>query len=84
MITYYPIIKGREIVLNSNESNRIQTQIGRKGLYHVMKRIVMIQVQVLNYKKIGQSYLKYKGSAEILYKSNNRSKLMEYRSNSSL
>ena len=64
LITYYPIIKGREIVLNSNESNRIQTQIGRKGTIsrYENRNDTSSSAEL---QKIGQSYLKYKGSAEI-------------------
>ena len=64
VITYYAIVKGREIVLNSSESNRIQTQIGRKGIisrYENRNDTTSSQELI----KIGQSYIKYKGSAEI-------------------
>jgi hypothetical protein len=67
VITYYPIVKGREIVLNSIESTRISNQIGRKGtISRYENRNDTLSSQELI--KIGQSYIKYKGSAEITLK----------------
>ena len=67
VITYYPIVKGREIVLNSEESTRIQNQINRKGtISRYENRNDTLSSQELI--KIGQSYIKYKGSAEITLK----------------
>ena len=67
VITYYPIVKGREIILNSNESGRIETQIGRKGIIsRYENRNDSTSSQELQ--KIGQSYIKYKGKAEITLK----------------
>ena len=67
IITYYPIVKGREIVLNSSESTRISNQIGRKGtISRYENRNDTLSSQELI--KIGQSYIKYKGSAEITLK----------------
>ena len=67
VITYYPIIKGREIVLNSTERTRINTQIGRNGtISRYENRNDAISGQELI--KIGQSYIKYKGNAEITLK----------------
>ena len=64
-ITYYPLVKGREIAINSNETNRIETQINRKG---VISRYENRNdtTDSLELQKIGQSYIKYKGSAEII------------------
>lgn len=67
IITYYPIVKGREIILNTGESTRIETQIGRKGtLSRYENRNDTTSSQELQ--KIGQSYIKYKGQAEIQLK----------------
>ena len=64
VITYYAIVKGREIILNSTESNRIESQINRKGtISRYENRNDTTSSQELI--KIGQSYIKYKGSAEI-------------------
>ena len=67
VITYYPIVKGREIILNSGETTRIGTQIGRKGtLSRYENRNDTTSSAELQ--KIGQSYIKYKGQAEISLK----------------
>jgi hypothetical protein len=67
VITYYPIVKGREIVLNSTESSRISNQINRKGtISRYENRSDATNSTELQ--KIGQSYIKYKGSAEITLK----------------
>lgn len=67
IITYYPIVKGREIVLDPSESTRIQTQIGRKGTIsrYENRKDASSSAEL---QKIGQSYLKYKGTAEITLK----------------
>lgn len=65
VITYLPIIKGRQVVSNSNEIQRINTQINRNGViarYETRNDILNIN----ELEKIGQTYLKYKGSAEII------------------
>lgn len=67
VIIYYPIVKGREIILNSNEVSRINNQINRKGTisrYENRKDATSSQ----ELQKIGQSYIKYKGNAEITLK----------------
>jgi hypothetical protein len=67
VITYYPIVKGREIILNSTESTRISNQIGRKGtISRYENRNDTTSSQELI--KIGQSYIKYKGSSQITLK----------------
>ena len=67
VITYYPIIKGREIILNSGETIRISNQIGRKGtISRYENRNDTTSIQELQ--KIGQSYIKYKGQPEIKLK----------------
>jgi CRISPR/Cas system CMR-associated protein Cmr5 small subunit len=65
VITYTPIIKGRQVVSNGNEIDRISEQINRKGVIaRYETRNDIVDLQSLN--KIAQTYLKYKGSAEIL------------------
>jgi hypothetical protein len=67
VITYYPIIKGREIILNNYETQRIEEQIGRKGtISRYENRNDTSSSSELQ--KIGKSYIKYKGSAEITLK----------------
>lgn len=67
VITYYPLVKGREIILDANESSRISTQIGRKGtISRYENRNDTLSSAELQ--KIGQSYIKYKGTAEITLK----------------
>lgn len=67
IITYYPIIKGREIILNNDETQRIEEQIGRKGtISRYENRNDTSSSSELQ--KIGKSYIKYKGSAEITLK----------------
>ena len=72
VITYYPIVKGREIVLNSSENARIQEQIGRKG---IIARYENRNDTTSSYElqKIGQSYIKYKGLPELTIKITSRS-----------
>ena len=67
VITYYPLVKGREIILNSIESTRINNQINRKGTIsrYENRNDTTSSVEL---QKIGQSYLLYKGKAEITLK----------------
>ena len=67
VITYYPIVKGREIILNNDETNRIAEQIGRKGTIsrYENRNDTSSSAEL---QKIGQSYIKYKGTAEIKLK----------------
>ena len=64
VISYYPIVKGREIVLNTTEINRIKEQINRKGTIsrYENRNDTTSSNELI---KIGQSYIKYKGNAEI-------------------
>lgn len=67
IISYYPIVKGREIVINNDEINRINNQTDRKGIisrYENRNDTTSSQELI----KIGQSYIKYKGNAEITLK----------------
>jgi hypothetical protein len=74
IITYYPIVKGREIVLDSAETSRISNQINRKGtISRYENRNDATNSNELQ--KIGQSYIKYKGTAEITIKVISRNNL---------
>ena len=67
VIVYYPIVRGREISLNPQEISRVATQIGRKGtISRYENRNDATSSAELS--KIGQSYIRYKGSAEIILK----------------
>lgn len=67
IIEYYPIVRGREIVLNAPEITRVATQINRKGTISRYENR-NDATNSLELAKIGQSYIKYKGSAEIILK----------------
>ena len=65
VITYTPLIKGREVVYNSPEVERINNQLGRKGVVaRYEQRNDVLSSEELE--KIGQTYIKYKGSAEVI------------------
>lgn len=64
VITYTPIVEGRQIVNNSNEINRVATATGVKGVIaRYENRNDATTSEELQ--KIGQSYIKYKGVPEI-------------------
>ena len=64
IINYIPIIEGRQIVYDEDEVVRIQTNTGRKGtIARYENRNDVLSSDELN--KIGQTYLRYKGSPEI-------------------
>ena len=64
---YYPVVRGREIITNPNEISRISTQTNRNGqITRYENRNDTTSSTELA--KIGQSYIKYKGSAEITLK----------------
>ena len=67
LISYYPIVRGREIVINSSEISRIANNTGRKGTIsrYENRNDTTSSSELV---KIGQSYIKYKGSAEITLK----------------
>ena len=64
IITYIPLIEGRQIVTNSNEITRVANATGVKGIVARYEQrndaITSTELQ-----KIGQSYIKYKGVPEI-------------------
>lgn len=63
-INYLPIVNGREIVTNEVERLRVESSLGRKGtIARYEKRNDVSSSQELS--KIGQAYIRYKGSAEI-------------------
>lgn len=63
-IEYIPLVRGRQVVKNDDEINRIATQTNRKGIIaRYEKRSDILNSNELN--EVAQSYLRYKGSAEI-------------------
>ena len=63
-VVYTPLVKGRQIVYNTDEVNRINSQTGRKGVIaRYENRKDVLSSEELN--KVGQSYIRYKGSAEV-------------------
>ena len=64
VITYVPIVEGRQIVTNSTEISRVATATGVKGIVsRYENRNDAITSNELQ--QIGQSYIKYKGVPEI-------------------
>lgn len=65
VITYIPLLKGRQIIYNNDEVSRINSQIGRKGVISRYEtRNDILSSDELD--KVGKSYIKYKGTAEII------------------
>lgn len=63
-VIYTPLVKGRQIIYNTDEVNRINSQTGRKGVIaRYENRNDVLSSEELN--KVGQSYIRYKGSAEV-------------------
>lgn len=64
-VIYTPLIKGRQVVYNTIETNRIANQINRNGVIsRYENRNDILSSDELQ--KVGENYIKYKGSAEIL------------------
>ena len=65
VVSYTPLVKGRQVVYNTDEVNRINTQIGRKGVIsrYEQRNDVLSSDEL---EKIGQTYIKYKGTPEII------------------
>lgn len=63
-VVYQPLVKGRQIVYNNDEINRVANQIGRKGIIarYESRNDVYSSDEL---EKIGETYIRYKGSAEI-------------------
>ena len=65
VISYTPLVKGREVILNSTEISRINANTGRKGtISRYETRNDVLSSNEL--KTIGETYIKYKGSAEVI------------------
>lgn len=64
MITYIPIVQGRQVVNNSEEINRVQNNLNRKGVIarYESRNDVASSDELY---RIGQTYLKYKGIPEV-------------------
>lgn len=64
VITYVPLIKGRQIVLNKSEINRITNQINRNGVIsrYESRNDARSSSEL---KSIAQTYIDYKGTSEI-------------------
>lgn len=64
-IEYTPIINGREIISNADEINRVSSQLGVNGVVsrYEERNDVTSSDELI---KIGTTYLKYKGEAEII------------------
>ena len=64
VITYLPLVQGRQVIYNDSEVNRIATNTGRKGVVarYENRNDALSSDELL---AIGNSYIKYKGTAEI-------------------
>ena len=66
-VIYYAFVKGRQIVENEDEINRISTLNNRNGrISRYETRNDVVDSNELN--KIGQTYIKFKGQAEVQLK----------------
>lgn len=66
-INYVSLVKGREVIYNNEEVNRIKSQINRNGIIsRYEKRNDSTSSKELQ--AIAQTYLKFKGKAEIILK----------------
>lgn len=63
-LNYVPLVEGRQVVYNTDEVNRIGSQLERRGVIarYEDRNDVTSSSELVN---IGQSYLKYKGVPEI-------------------
>ena len=63
-IRYVPLVQGRQVIYNEDEVSRIEANTGRKGVVaRYENRNDALSSDELQ--SIGQSYIRYKGSAEI-------------------
>lgn len=70
-ITYIPLVEGREIIINDEEVNRIGPQLNRNGVIsRYENRNDTTSSDEL--RQIGQTYIKYKGKAEVTLKITSR------------
>lgn len=65
IIYYTPIIKGRQIITNTSEINRVATATGRKGVIARYENRSDATTS-MELQKIGQAYIQFKGTPEIL------------------
>lgn len=64
-VVYTPLVKGRQIVYNNSEINRISSQMGRNGtIARYETRNDILSSDELN--KVAQTYIQYKGTPEII------------------
>ena len=64
-ITYQPLVKGRQIVYNTNEVDRISTETDTEGVIaRYENRNDILSSDELE--KIAQTYIEYKGKAEVI------------------
>lgn len=64
-VSYISLVKGRQTVYNNDEVSRLATQLNRKGVISRYEdRNDILSSEELN--KVAQTYIKYKGSAEIV------------------
>lgn len=64
-VSYTPLVKGRQVIFNNEEVQRIGNQINRNGVIsrYESRNDILSAAEL---QKVGESYIKYKGSAEIL------------------
>jgi hypothetical protein len=64
-VEYTPLIKGRQVAYNNSEISRIKDQTNRKGTIsrYENRNDIVSSNELL---KIGQTYIKYKGTPEII------------------
>lgn len=62
---YQPLVKGRQVIYNNTEVERISNQTNRNGVIsrYENRNDVLSSAEL---QKIGESYIKYKGTAEII------------------
>lgn len=62
---YTPLVKGRQVIYNNTEVQRVGSQINRNGVIsRYENRNDILSSEELQ--KVGESYIKYKGKAEII------------------
>ena len=63
-ISYVPLIKGRQVIYNNDEVNRINSNTGRKGVVarYENRNDALTSAELI---AIANSYIRYKGTAEI-------------------
>lgn len=75
-ITYIPLVEGREIIINDEEVNRIGSQLNKNGVIsRYENRNDTTSSDEL--RQIGQTYIKYKGKAEVTLKITSRKNIYD-------